>query len=135
MNPRVVTANLYVKLISVWREKTTMFFTIAFPIILILVFGTIFMSQDSVEFHLCVQDLDQTKTSADSVKALEVEGVMPSAETVLNKTYPLARPLFMFTNNEPAADSLIAKFIGLSLTENGKEIIEEIGFVPVPAKK
>jgi ABC-2 type transport system permease protein len=74
MNPRVVTANLYVKLISVWREKTTMFFTIAFPIILILVFGTIFMSQDSVEFHLCVQDLDQTKTSADSVKALEVEG-------------------------------------------------------------
>ena len=70
-----------------------------------------------------------------SVKALEVEGVMPSAETVLNKTYPLSRPLFMFTNNEPAADSLIAKFIGLSLTENGKEIIEEIGFVPVPAKK
>ncbi|NVN91336.1 MAG: ABC transporter permease [Desulfuromonadales bacterium] len=74
MNPRVIAANLFVKLISVWREKTTMFFTIAFPIILILVFGTIFMSQDNVEFHLCVQDLDQSTSSAESIKALEVEG-------------------------------------------------------------
>jgi ABC-2 type transport system permease protein len=74
MNPRVVYANLFVKLISVWREKSTMFFTLAFPIILILLFGTIFMSQDNVEFHLCLQDLDQTKSSVDSVKALEAEG-------------------------------------------------------------
>jgi len=74
MSPRVVGANLYVKLLCVWREKSTMFFTIAFPIILILLFGTIFMSQDNVEFHLCVQDLDQTKSSADAVKALELEG-------------------------------------------------------------
>lgn len=70
-----------------------------------------------------------------SVKALEINGVAPSAETVLDKTYPISRPLFMFTNNEPAADSLAAKFIGLSLTDKGREIIEEIGFVPVPAKK
>ncbi len=70
-----------------------------------------------------------------SVKALEVNGVAPSAETVLDKTYPIARSLFMFTNNEPAADCLAAKFIGLSLTDKGREIIEEIGFVPVPAKK
>jgi len=74
MSPAVVYANLFVKLISVWREKTTMFFTLAFPIILILVFGTIFMSQDSMEFHLCVQDLDQTKSSMEAVKALELNG-------------------------------------------------------------
>ena len=49
MNLRVVGANLFVKLMSFYREKTTMFFTLAFPIILILVFGTIFMSQDNVE--------------------------------------------------------------------------------------
>jgi ABC-2 type transport system permease protein len=74
MNLRVVGANLIVKLMSVWREKTAMFFTIAFPIILILVFGTIFMSQDNVGFHLCVQDLDQTKTSKESIEALETNG-------------------------------------------------------------
>ena len=73
MNLRVIGANLVVKLMSFYREKTTMFFTIAFPIILILVFGTIFMSQDNVNFHLCVQDLDQTKSSAESIKTLEAQ--------------------------------------------------------------
>ena len=74
MNPRVVGANLFVKLMSVYREKTTMFFTLAFPIILILVFGTIFMSQDNVNFHLCVQDLDQSNSSAKSIETLGLNG-------------------------------------------------------------
>ncbi|MDD2582492.1 MAG: ABC transporter permease [Desulfuromonadaceae bacterium] len=74
MNLRVIGANLVVKLMGFYREKTTMFFTIAFPIILILVFGTIFMGQDNVEYHLSVQDLDQTKSSAESVKTLELNG-------------------------------------------------------------
>jgi ABC-2 type transport system permease protein len=74
MNPRVVGANLYVKLMSVYREKTTMFFTLAFPIILILVFGTIFMSQDNVNFHLCVQDLDQSDSSTKVVETLGHNG-------------------------------------------------------------
>jgi ABC-2 type transport system permease protein len=74
MNLRGVGANLFVKLMSVYREKTTMFFTLAFPIILILVFGTIFMSQDNVEYHLFVQDLDQTNSSARTVKNLELNG-------------------------------------------------------------
>lgn len=74
MNPRVVGANLFVKLMCVYREKTTMFFTLAFPIILILVFGTIFMSQDNVNFQLCVQDLDQTNSSAKSIETLGQSG-------------------------------------------------------------
>ena len=74
MNPRVVGANLVVKLRCFYREKTAMFFTLAFPIILILVFGTIFMSEDNVSYHLCVQDLDRTKSSAQSIKTLEHNG-------------------------------------------------------------
>jgi ABC-2 type transport system permease protein len=74
MNLHVVGANLVVGLLNFYREKAAMFFTIAFPIILILVFGTIFMSQDNVSFHLCVQDLDQTPLSTQSVKTLETEG-------------------------------------------------------------
>jgi ABC-2 type transport system permease protein len=88
MNLRVVGANLYVKLMSVWREKTTMFFTLAFPIILILLFGTIFMSQDNVSFHLCVQDFDQTKMSAQSIEALKLDGK------------------FKITNVDPAVDAV-----------------------------
>ena len=33
-----------------------------------------------------------------SVKPLTINGIEPSAETVINKTYPLARELYMFTN-------------------------------------
>ena len=74
MNLRVIGANLVVSIKSFYREKTAMFFTIAFPIILILVFGTIFMNQDNVSFDLYVQDLDQTNSSAQLVKTLELNG-------------------------------------------------------------
>jgi phosphate transport system substrate-binding protein len=69
-----------------------------------------------------------------SVKALEVNGVVPSAESVIAKQYPISRELFMFTNGEPAVDSLAAKLLGMSRSEKGREIIEEIGYVPVPEK-
>jgi len=74
MNLRIVGANLFVTLMSIYREKTTMFFTLAFPIILILLFGTIFMSQDNVNFHLSVQDLDQSESSAKSIETLGHNG-------------------------------------------------------------
>jgi ABC-2 type transport system permease protein len=74
MNQRVIGANLVVSLKTFSREKAAMFFTIAFPIILILVFGTIFLSQDNGSFDLDVQDLDQTNSSAQLVKTLELNG-------------------------------------------------------------
>jgi ABC-2 type transport system permease protein len=74
MNLRVVGANLVVSIKSFYREKTAMFFTIAFPILLILVFGTIFMDQENVSLDLYVQDLDQSKSSKESIKALELDG-------------------------------------------------------------
>ena len=61
MSPHVIGANLVVSLKSFSREKSAMFFTIAFPIILILVFGTIFLNQDNMSFALYVQDLDSAK--------------------------------------------------------------------------
>jgi ABC-2 type transport system permease protein len=71
---RVIGANLVVSLKTFSREKSAMFFTIAFPIILILVFGTIFLNQDNGSFDLYVQDLDQTNSSAQLVKTLELNG-------------------------------------------------------------
>jgi len=50
------------------------FFRIAFPVILILVFGTIFMERDNRIFDLDVQDLDQTKSSAQLAKAIGLSG-------------------------------------------------------------
>ena len=74
MNLRVVGASLVVSIKSFYREKTTMFFTTTFPILLILVFGTIFMDQDKLNFDLCVQDLDQSDAAAEITKALDQSG-------------------------------------------------------------
>ncbi len=74
MSPRVIGANLVVSVKSFSREKSAMFFTIAFPIILILVFGTIFLNEDNITFALHVQDLDQTNASGELVKMLERSG-------------------------------------------------------------
>ncbi|HWR90304.1 MAG TPA: hypothetical protein VN260_08595, partial [Dissulfurispiraceae bacterium] len=74
MNLRVVGANLVVSVKSFYREKTAVFFRIAFPVILILVFGTIFMERDNRIFDLDVQDLDRTKSSAQLAQAIERSG-------------------------------------------------------------
>jgi ABC-2 type transport system permease protein len=72
---RIIGANLVVNIKTFSREKSAMFFTIAFPIILILVFGTIFLNQDNPSFDVHVQDLDQTNSSAQLIKALELNGI------------------------------------------------------------
>jgi len=72
MSLRVIDANLIVSIKSFYREKTAVFFRIAFPVLLILVFGTIFMNQDNVRFDFYLQDLDQTNSSAELVKTLDL---------------------------------------------------------------
>ncbi len=74
MNPHVIGAHLVVCIKSFYREKAAVFFTIAFPIILILVFGTVFLDQDKLTSDLHVQDLDQTPASAQLVSALALDG-------------------------------------------------------------
>lgn len=64
-----------------------------------------------------------------SVKPLQVNGVMGSAQTVLSKQYPLARELYMYTNGEPTGE--VAKFISFVKAPQGQKIVEKAGFVPV----
>lgn len=67
----------------------------------------------------------------ETVKALEINGIYPTAQTVTSGRYPIARPLYMFTNGYPKLGSHVHAFITLHLSEKGQEIIEDIGFVPV----
>ena len=66
-----------------------------------------------------------------TVKALEINGIYPTPQTVTSGRYPIARPLFMFTNGYPKLGSHVHAFVTLHLSEKGQEIIEDIGFVPV----
>jgi len=66
-----------------------------------------------------------------TVKALNVNGVEPSRQTVASGLYPIARALFMFTRGYPDLGTPVHAFITLHLTRKGEEIISAIGFVPV----
>jgi phosphate transport system substrate-binding protein len=66
---------------------------------------------------------------SDDLKVLTVNSVYPTKENVSNNNYPIARPLFMYTNGKPKG--LIKSFIDFILSDNGKKIVEETGYVPV----
>ncbi len=68
-----------------------------------------------------------------TVKALTINGIYPTKKTVSTGKYPIARPLFMFTNGYPKMGSHVFQFVTLHLTPKGQEMIERIGFVPVTA--
>jgi ABC-2 type transport system permease protein len=71
IHANIIRANIIVSIKSFYREKTVVFFRIAFPVILILVFGTIFMERDNEVFELSIQDLDGTTSSQQLVAALD----------------------------------------------------------------
>lgn len=62
-----------------------------------------------------------------SVKALPIEGVTASADTVLSNKYPYSRPLYMYTNGEPKR--LVKEFIDFVLSDAGQKLVEESGYV------
>jgi len=66
-----------------------------------------------------------------TVKAVPVDGVLPDKKTIVSGRYPIARPLFLFTNEYPKPGSPLYAFTTLHLTKRGQEIVESIGFVPV----
>lgn len=62
-----------------------------------------------------------------SVKPVAVNGVLPSVVTVKSGKYTVSRPLYFYTNGQPAGT--LKKFIDLPKTPDGKRMIGELGFV------
>lgn len=57
------------------------------------------------------------------------EYVEPSIENVLSGKYPISRPLFLYTNNQP--QGLIKKFVDYALSKEGQDIVVKTDFVPI----
>jgi len=55
--------------------------------------------------------------------------VLPSLETALDNTYPIARGLFYYTDGVPAG--LIKEFTDFALSSRGQALVEQAGFVPL----
>ncbi len=54
--------------------------------------------------------------------------VLPSIETVNDKTYAIARDLYMYTNGEPTG--IVKEYLDWILSAEAQEIVAELGFVP-----
>ena len=66
-----------------------------------------------------------------SVKAVSVDGVKAEASTVLDKSYKIARPLYLYTNGEPKG--MAAEFLKFILSPAGQQLVKQEKFVPLPS--
>jgi len=55
--------------------------------------------------------------------------VLPSIATVNDKTYPIARDLYMYTNGEPTG--VTKEYLDWILSADAQQIVADLGFVPV----
>ena len=55
--------------------------------------------------------------------------VAPSVATAIDRTYPIARPLFMYTAGQP--EGAIKEYLDWILSDEGQCIIQEKGYAPV----
>jgi phosphate transport system substrate-binding protein len=56
-------------------------------------------------------------------------GILPTAATIKNKTYPITRYLFMYLKSRPTGDT--KAFIDWILSPEGQKVIVEVGYYPV----
>jgi phosphate transport system substrate-binding protein len=55
--------------------------------------------------------------------------VLPSIDTVNDKTYAIARDLYMYTNGDPTG--IIKNYLDWILSDEAQQIVADLGFVPV----
>lgn len=71
-----------------------------------------------------------SRYAALKVKALSIDGVMPSAKTVADQTYPIRRTLHYFTKGEPTG--LTKSYIDFVLSKDVQEgAVSDAGFIPI----
>jgi phosphate binding protein len=70
--------------------------------------------------------------NADRLQVVTVDGIEPSAESVNENTYPIARPLYMYTSAEVIAEKpQVAEFMAYYLN-NVNALIGVVGYFPAP---
>lgn len=66
---------------------------------------------------------------AGGIKVLPIDGAMPSQASVLNKSWPYARPTFYYTNGDP--HGVAKQFVDFTTGPVGQKIVNRVGFVPI----
>lgn len=66
-------------------------------------------------------------------KSADSAYVAPTIDNIINGSYPISRPLLMYTDGPP--QGLIKNFIDFALSEEGQEIVRQTDFVPVSKQR
>jgi phosphate transport system substrate-binding protein len=70
----------------------------------------------------------------DDVKAITIDGVVPSEKAVVDETYPISRILHCFTKGAP--EGLIKEFLDYMLSPAVQDsVVRDAGFIPITAKE
>jgi phosphate transport system substrate-binding protein len=114
--------------------------------------GTYASFNDMLKLNETTQILDKASTENAQVKAavagaengigyvglgfvdsttppLQLNGILPTAATVKDNTYPLSRALYMYTKGE--ATGAVKMFIDFVLSPDGQAIVEQEEFIPL----
>ena len=68
----------------------------------------------------------------DKLKALSINGISPSDETVKNGTYkPLSRPLYIYINKRSFTENAQVKSFGQFYIKNAAELVKSSDYVPL----
>jgi phosphate transport system substrate-binding protein len=62
-------------------------------------------------------------------KDLQTGYILPSADTVNNGSYPIARDLYMYTNGQPTGE--LKAYLDWIVSTEAQKIVTELGFVPI----
>ncbi len=68
-------------------------------------------------------------TKASGVKAMPIDGAVPTTKGVQAHTYPYWRPTFYYTNGD--ASGLAKEFVDFTVAPGGQKIVAQVGFVPI----
>ncbi len=73
------------------------------------------------------------ENNQDTLKAVAVEGVTPSLETIADGSYsPLSRPLFIYVNTEALDRPEIKAYVEFYLSPAGVGLVKEVQYIELP---
>jgi phosphate transport system substrate-binding protein len=80
------------------------------------------------------------ENAGDTIKEFEVDGgdgcVAPSAEAVIDNSYPLGRSLFIYVNQEKlSSNPALQPFVDFYLSDEGVASVEEVQYIPLPSER
>ncbi len=89
-------------------------------------FGVAYYDSNKARLKLVAIDDENPKNGAGPI--------LPTADTIKNGTYqPLSRPIFVYVNKKALDRSEVADLVKFYLTA-GRELVNEVGYIPLPDK-